>query len=163
MLLFANLDNRALHPFRAAGLVSLIGPDHFFYRIHDAVLAAATGRVTVKPLPAPPSDEQPIERWARAIKQCIVERRQSVTLPVAEQPTGDSGSGSGDALSISIPDQAASATTPLETPEERETAMVVSAAADTTAAVAAAAVVATTYEQVPSSPPVSPSGDRSEI
>lgn len=69
MFLIANLDNRALKTLRNAGLVSLIGYDHFFDRLHDAVLAARSGRLSVHLPPGGAADEQIVDRLFNAIRQ----------------------------------------------------------------------------------------------
>jgi len=56
VLTLANLDNNALRTFQVCGLIKLIGTDHFFWRVHDAVLALQSHRVAVHmpPLGPPP-------------------------------------------------------------------------------------------------------------
>eukprot|EP00698_Gefionella_okellyi_P018499 TRINITY_DN5551_c0_g1_i1.p1 TRINITY_DN5551_c0_g1~~TRINITY_DN5551_c0_g1_i1.p1 ORF type:complete len:840 (+),score=152.19 TRINITY_DN5551_c0_g1_i1:195-2522(+) len=57
VIAIANLDNDALRTFQRAGLIKLIGTDHFFFRVHDAVLAVQGGHLPVfipEPPPPPP-------------------------------------------------------------------------------------------------------------
>lgn len=62
MFCMCHLDNQALRTFHAAGLVDLIGPDHFFFRVHDAVLAVQAGHLSVVKPPAPPPEKSLVEK-----------------------------------------------------------------------------------------------------
>ena len=72
----ANLDNRALLTFEASGLTTLIGREHFFWRVHDAVLAIQSGQLSVNK-PPPPAAQETFFQWVRGIR-CTPEwwRRQ---------------------------------------------------------------------------------------
>jgi hypothetical protein len=50
----ANLDNNALVTFQSAGLIALLGADHFFWRVHDAILAIQARRLQPYRAPPPP-------------------------------------------------------------------------------------------------------------
>lgn len=105
VLLIANLENRALETFRSAGLEGLIGHDHFFWRVHDAVLAAAAGRVKVVPPPPPPSDAQIVDKWFEVAREKLGDCKDRVAtrFPELRLKTGHDSSAAGVIDEDSVP------------------------------------------------------------